>query len=292
MRFELFFLGTSAGIPSKQRNMPCIALRFDGNVLLFDVGECCQKQLMKYKVGYGSIRNIFITHLHLDHFLGVFGLIETLRMTTDAPYEELNIYAPKGFSELLINKWDFVKIHKIKQKEIKRFRDVRVSAFRTKHKVRSYGFVIEEEDRIKFDREKAESLGIKGRMFREIEKKGELTLEGRKIYLDEISRRVKGRKIVYTGDTMYSENTVKFSKGADILIHESTFREDKEKEAKEASHSTVRDAALVAQKAEVKKLVLNHISARYKETKELEEEAKKYFKGEVIVAYDGLYLSI
>ena len=294
MRFEIFFLGTSAGIPSKNRNMPCIAIRFDGYVYLFDVGECCQKQLIKYKVGYGSIRNIFITHTHMDHFLGVYGLIETLRMTTDIKFEELNIHAPKGFSELLLNRWDFINVEKIRQGTIKRIKDVEIKAFKTKHNGRSYGFVVEEKERIKFDVKKAEYFGIKGKMFRRIEEKGELIIKGRKIKLEEISKKIKGRKIVYTGDTAYCENTIRFAKDSDILIHEATFEEALEEEARKTAHSTTKDAAIIAEKANVKTLVLTHISARYKEEDEekLKKEAEKYFSGKVVVAKDGLKIEI
>ncbi len=294
MRFEIFFLGTSAGIPSKDRNMPCIAIRVDGNVYLFDSGECCQKQLIKYKVGYGSIRNIFISHLHLDHFLGIYGLIETLRMTTDVKYEKLNIFAPKGFSSLLINNWEFLNIKKIRQGKLLRVKDVEISAFKVKHNKNSYGFVIEEDERIKFNAEKAKKLGVKGRMFKLIEEKGEIKIGERKIKLNEISKKIKGRKIVYTGDTAYCKNTIKFAENADILIHEATFREELEEEARKTGHSTTKDAALIAKEAGVKTLILTHISARYKEeeAEEIKKEAEKYFKGRIIIAYDGLKVQI
>ena len=294
MKFEIFFLGTSAGVPSVERNMPCIAVRANGNVYLFDAGECCQKQLMKYKVGYGSIRNIFISHLHLDHFLGIYGLIETLRMTTDIKFEKLNIFAPKGFSSLLINKWDFLNIQKIRQGKLIKEYDIEIGAFKTKHVKNSYGFYIKEEDRIKFNAEKAHSLGIRGELFRKIKERGSLTINGREVLLEEISYKIRGRKIVYTGDTMYSENTIKFSEGADVLIHEATFDESLREDALKSSHSTVKDAALIAKKAGVRTLVLTHISARYKKENSnlLIEEAKKYYDGDILVAYDGMILKI
>lgn len=292
MKVELFFLGTSAGIPSVERSMPCIAIRYNGEVILWDAGECCQRRLMEEKVGYGSISSIFISHLHLDHFLGVFGLIETLRMTTDK--EELKIFAPKGFEDLLFNKWDFLKIEELKVGKVYEGRGFSISAFPVNHEGEAFGFIFTEKDKRKFYAEKAKALGIEGPMFSEIEKKGKLEVNGRVVRLEEISYIKPGRKVAYTGDTRYEEGIVKYIKEVDVLIHDATFDESLQEEAMERGHSTVRDAALIAKKAKVKTLVLTHISSRYKEDHihMLLEQAKKYFKGNIIVAYDGFKLEI
>ena len=286
---ELFFLGTSAGIPSKERSMPCIAFRHNGVVILFDVGECCQRQLMKYKVGFGKIRNVFISHLHLDHFLGVFGLIETLRLCTNVSNEIFNIYSPNDFRKLLYNRWPFIKCHRLKNNTTVKFNGFSVKAFRVKHEQEAFGFVIKEDDKIKFLEEKAKELEIKGEMFKTLLEKGKVKTNGKTVKLSDVSYVKKGRKIVYSGDTAYSENVVKESMDADVLIHEATFDEQKEKEAKATMHSTVKDAAIIAEKARVKTLVLTHISSRYKNEEEtFINQAKKYYKGNVIIAYDGM----
>ena len=285
---EIFFLGTSAGIPSPKRNMPCIALRWKGEVILWDVGECCQRELMKRKVGYGSIRKMFISHLHLDHYLGIFGLIETLRMTTEVEKEGLDIYAPGKFSDKLINRWEFMRVHRLKEGFEVQGDEYVIKAFRVKHEGEAFGFVFKEADRVKFDAEKAKSLGVEGEMFSKILKKGGLNVEGREILLSDISYVKKGRKVVYSGDTMYCERLVEEAEGADVLIHESTFGEEKAEEAKVKKHSSVVDAAKAAEKAGVKKLILTHVSARYEDGKELIEQAKKHFRGEVLLAEDGM----
>ena len=287
---ELFFLGTSAGIPSKERNMPCIAFRHNGIVILFDVGECCQKQLIKYKIGFGKIRHVFISHLHLDHFLGVFGLIETLRLCTNVSEETFNIYSPNDFRKLLFNKWPFIKCHRLKNNLTFQFNGFSVKAFRVKHEQEAFGFVIKEDDKIKFYEEKAKELGIKGEMFKVLLEKGKIEVNGKKIKLEDVSYIKKGRKIVYTGDTAFSENIVKESINANVLIHEATFDETMEEDAKKKLHSTVKDAAITAEKANVKTLILTHISARYKKEDEemLINQAKKYYNGNVIIAYDGM----
>ena len=129
-------------------------------------------------------------------------------------------------------------------------------------------------------------------MFSIIEEKGSIVVNGRKVYLDEISYIERGRKIVYSGDTMYCENTIKHADNADLLIHEATFDERLEENAKRTAHSTVKDAALIAEKAHAKRLVLTHISARYRNAAFFKRQAKKYFSGEVIIAKDGLRISL
>ena len=277
--------------------MPCIALRWKGNVYLFDVGECCQRQLMKYRVGYGSIKAIFISHLHLDHFLGIFGLVETLRI--NANLERLFVFSPKGFSKLSLSqfyeeKWDFVELKRIRQGKIFEHEELTFTAFRTEHIIPSYGFVVQEKDRIKFNEKKAKALGIKGRMFSLIKERGKLKVNGRIVRIEEIARRVRGRKIVYSSDTAYNENIIKFAKDADVAIFDSTFGEEKQELARALGHSTTKDAAMMAKKAGVKMLVLNHISARYKKEDEeiLKKQAEKYFDGKVVVARDGLKIEI
>jgi ribonuclease Z len=287
----LTFLGTSGSVPSLDRGMPSFALNWAGEVFLFDAGEGVQRQMMRYKVGYGSVSHVFISHLHLDHFIGLYGFIETLRL---ANAKKLSIHAPRGFEKLLINKWDFLEVNEIREGEILRGNDYSISAFKVKHGGRAFGFVFKEKDRIKFDEKKANSLGIKGRLFSEIEKNGEIFVNGRKILLSEVSWVRPGRKIVYTGDTSEDESIVQHAKDADVLIHEATFLEDHKEEAEERMHSTAASAGKIASKAGVKTLVLTHISPRYhfSEEQKFLKEAREHFNGNVIVARDGMVLEV
>lgn len=285
------FLGTSGSIPSVDRGVPSFALNWQGEVFLFDAGEGFQRQMMRYKVGYGSVSHVFITHLHLDHFVGIYGFIETLRL---AGAKKLFIYAPRGFENLLINKWDFVKINELREGEVLKGKDYSVSAFRVKHGGRAFGFVFKEKDQIKFDEKKAKGLGIKGRLFSEIEKKGEIVVNGKKILLSEVSLVRPGRKIVYSGDTSSDEGVAKHANGAAILIHEATFLEEHKDEAEMRMHSTAAQAAKIASKAGVKMLVLTHISPRYhlSDEQKFVKEAKTHFKGDVVVARDGMTIEL
>ncbi|MEM4195133.1 MAG: ribonuclease Z [Candidatus Anstonellales archaeon] len=285
------FLGTSGSIPSVERGMPSFALNWQGEIFLFDAGEGFQRQMMRHRVGYGSVSHVFISHLHLDHFIGLYGFIETLRLSGT---KKLFVHAPRGFEKLLINKWDFLEVKEIKEGEILRGKDYSISAFKVKHGGRAFGFVFEEDDRIRFDEKKAKSFGIRGKLFSEIEKKKEIVINGRKILLSEVSWVKPGRKIIYTGDTLEDERIVEHAKDADVLIHEATFLEEHKDEAEKRMHSTAAQAAKTASKANVKTLVLTHISPRYhlSDEEKFIKEAKKYFDGNVMVARDGMTIEV
>ncbi len=286
---KVTFLGTSASIPTVDRSLPSIALR-GKELYLFDCGEGAQRQMMKYKIGFGSVKAIFISHLHLDHFLGIFGLMETLRLSSSFA-QKLTIFAPKGFQGALINKWDFLDLQEIKAGELLRDSEAAISAFRVKHDRESFGFVYKEHDRLKFYEEKAHKLGLKGVLFREIQEKGHVMVGRKKINLDDVTWTKKGRKIVYAGDCLPSKSTVDAAKDADILIHEATFAREFGKEAKERNHSTAEQAAKIAKEAGAKQLVLTHMSGRYNDTAELLKEAREIFQN-TVVAEDGLALQL
>lgn len=279
---KIIFLGTSGAIPSRERNLPSIAIHAK-EWMLFDCGEGTQRQMMKYNVPYGSIKSIFITHAHLDHFLGLFGLLQTFDLTL--PHIKLPVFLPKGIS--LNNK--NIKSTRIKEGKLYENSDFEVHAFKVKHIDDSYGFILKEKDRIKFYEKKAHSLGLKGKMFREIQEKGFVKIGRKKIKLKDVTWVKKGRKIVYTGDTVKCKEVIKAAKGADLLIHEATHLSKEESGAE--VHSTVKEAATVAKKAKVKKLILTHISPRHHDSKELLKEAKKVFNNSII-SKDGLVLNL
>ena len=287
---SITFLGTSASVPSVHRSLPSISLKYDGCLLLFDCGEGAQRQMMKYKIGYGSTDAIFITHNHLDHFLGLYGLIETLQQGSAAP-KKIKLFVPPDFETDFFSKKKFVEVIRIKEGEIFKNKDFSVHAFPVKHKANSFGFVFQEDDKVKFYEEKAKSLGIQGPLFTEIQKNGHLVINKKKIKLSEVTWKKAGRKIVYTGDTSPCAEVVKAAKNADLLIHESTFDSSKKDEAKERNHSTAREAAEIAKKAKAKQLVLTHISPRYAEISLLLTEAKAVFDN-VRIAEDGLTVEV
>jgi len=286
--FELTVLGTSSAMPTPERSLSCIAVRKDGDIFLLDCGEGSQRQMMRFGVSYMKIRAIFITHLHLDHFLGVFGLLETLRL--NGRTEKLTIYAPRGAAGVF-GKKEFLEVKEIDDKWSEDFGGFSASAFAAKHPGGALCFAFEEKEKIRFHEEKAKGLGLKGPMFTDIQKKGKLTIAGKVVKLKDITYTQPGKKIVFSGDTAPCAGIARAAKGADLLIHESTFGSDKEEEAKETQHSTASDAAACAKKAGAKRLLLTHFSGRYADTTQLVSEAKKIFPS-AEAAKDGMKIEV
>lgn len=287
---QLTFLGTSGSVPTTERAMPALSLKYNSTLMLWDCGEGTQRQMMRYKVGYGSVSQIYVTHPHLDHYLGIFGLLETLRLSSVSP-SKLTIYSPKIFGDDLEERYNFINFKKMKKGVLHKEDDYTISAFPIKHCKSSYGLVFEEAAIRKFYEKKAHKLGLKGRLFKEIQKKGSVTVKGKKITLDSVTWLRPGRKIVYTGDGIPSDITIDVAKNADVLIHESTFDSSKESEALERFHSTTEQAAKIAKKAKVKRLLLTHISPRYSDTVLLLKQARKIFKNSEI-AQDGMTIDV
>ena len=286
--FEVTMLGTSAAVPTVQRNLSAIAVRRDGDVFLLDCGEGTQRQMMRFGVSYMKVKAVFITHLHLDHWLGMLGLIETMNL--NGRTELLTVYCPKGLAEIA-GKRAFVKFVELKEGKVATFEEFSVSAFSTKHSPHSFGFVFEEKEKRRFYEEKAHAAGLKGAMFKEILKNGEIKIGKKKVHLKDVTYLQSGKKLVYTSDTAPCPAIVKAAKNADLLIHEATFSDEHEGEAKEASHSTAAQAAAAAKNAGVKKLLLTHISGRYRDTAPLLEGAKKIFPT-TLVSEDGMKLEV
>lgn len=301
---RIVVLGSGAAIPSPERNLTSIALRYQGDVFLFDCGEGTQRQMMKHKISYSKVRMILVSHLHGDHIFGIPGLLYTLSIEEKPRTEPLTIVGPKGIKkrvmELISKDIPFLQIEEIEEIDKgweKDLGEAVIRAFRTRHSASdsssafSLGYVFEEKEKLRFNKEKCDELGIKGSMFSILEREKKITIKGKVIRLEDVTYRKRGRKIVISGDTAYCESTVKNASGADILFHEATFLEDMREKADEDFHSTASDAARVASEAGVKKLVLYHISNRYKDEKEIEKEAKSIFPN-TIIASDGLEISL
>lgn len=286
--FEVTFLGTSAAVPTIQRNLSAIAVRRNGDIFLLDSAEGTQRQMMRFGLSYMKVKTIFISHLHLDHFLGVFGLVETMRL--NGRKEKLSIYGPRG-SKATFGKKDFVEIVEIDDKWTCDFGEFTASSFKTEHEHDSIGFVFEEKGKRRFHEDKAKGLGLKGPLFTKIMNEGKLKIGSKTVKLSDVTYEQPGKKLVYTSDTMPCAATAKAAKGADLIIHESTFAEDKKDEAKEAKHSTAAGAATIAAKAGAKMLALTHISGRYRDTKPLLDEAKAIFEN-VVIAEDGTKIGV
>jgi len=302
MSLSLRFLGTSASRPTVERNVSSLALIREGETLMFDCGEGTQRQMMRYGISF-ALSEIFFTHMHADHMLGVTGLLRTLALQGHT--EPMNLYGPPGSEKLL---WKAITLGSEKQHfEIKVFEitpetPVKRSGyslvpFTVEHGDRlAIGYQLVEETRLgRFNPEKAREMGVpEGPLWGKIHKGETVRLpDGRTIEPSELVGPTRpGRRIVLTGDSRPSEGTIAASMGADILVHEATFATEESQRALETGHSTAREAAEVAAKAGVKKLVLTHVSARYsRDTSELEREAREIFPA-TIIARDGLEIDV
>lgn len=299
MLFRVVFLGTAGAVPSPERNTSAIFVQYSKFRFLFDCGEGTQRQIIVARLGFRNLDHIFITHMHTDHFIGIFGLIETLSL--NGRKKELNFYTPKPeflrtlFELFGYENLDFdLKVHRVSDGSEVRIENLRVLAFKTEHIVQSVGYALIEDDMRRFDREKAEKLGIPpGPLYAKLKKGEAIFWNGRLIDPEEVLGEVKkGKKIVYTGDTRPCERVVEVAKDAELLIHDASFGEDLKDWALESGHSTAKEAAEIARRANVKKLILTHISARYSKNPEvLLEEARKVFEN-VELAKDFLEVQI
>ena len=296
------FLGTSAARPTVERNVSSLALQREGDTLLFDCGEGTQRQMMRYGVSF-ALSEIFFTHFHADHFLGMIGLVRTLGL--QGREEPLRLYGPRGAKQVLNNalllgveKVPFgVEIHEVKPGAVIGERHgYSISAFATDHGAGSIGYALIEHQRYgKFDPDKARALGVpEGPMWGQLQRGEAVVLaDGRQLMAESVVGPPRpGRKVVITGDTAPCASVVDAAAGADLLVHEATFGEEEKDRAKETFHSTAREAAQVARAAKVRKLVLTHLSARYSiAADELVKEAKEVF-AEVVAAKDGMVVDV
>lgn len=285
-------LGTAGASPTKQRNLTSVALAYDGNVVLFDCGEGTQMQILKYGVNSSRIRAIFISHAHGDHVIGLAGLVRTLAL--NGRKEPLKVFAPRGSEGVVRNLIEFdkaaltypIEIKGVQKGLVYEGKDFTVSAFKLDHTISSYGYIFKINNKRRFIGDKAKRLGISGEMFSILQKRGSIRLGKRTIRLTDVTTISLGKKVVYASDTRPTSSTANAARGADMLIHESTYAEAESGLARDRGHSTAYEAAMIAKKAKAKKLELIHFSARYKSASGLETEARKVFPNSV-AAKDG-----
>jgi len=284
---RLTFLGTGGGMPSLSRSLPSIAVSFSGELILLDCGEGTQRQMMKAGAGFKRDMIILLTHLHGDHILGLPGLIYTLSMLDRR--HPLKVIGPPGtldFIEAILSirfgRLGYeIQVTETEGGLVYESREYVIEATAADHTVPALAFKIRERDRPgRMNVELLEALGVpKGPLWGRLQRGEAIEFQGRLIRPEEaVGPPRPGRKIVYTGDTRPSEGIIEFSRGVDVLIHDSTFGSEFEDRAGVEGHSTARQAAEVAARAGVKKLYLFHISPRYEgRGHELLMEARSIF---------------
>ncbi len=282
--FKIVFLGTGGSWPVPQRGLPGVAMQLDEITNLFDCGEGTQKQIMRSNISFMRVNNVFITHFHGDHFLGLLGLIQSMSFNNRT--DPLNLYGPPGAIRILSNALNVgyytlgfdVKVHQLYPGESYDFGKFIVKTHLNDHPVPALSYSVEEPDLVKIDKEAADRLGVPPRRLEELREKGGLVLDGKEIKLREVAKGVrKGRKVVYTGDTKPMESMKSFAIDADVLIHDTTTDSTLEPTVNEYGHTSSRQAAEIAKAAGVGKLFLFHYSPRVADVNTLLEEATQIF---------------
>ena len=297
---NITFLGTSTAIPTAERNHSAIFLKYKNENILIDCGEGTQRQFRKAKISISKITKILITHWHGDHIFGLPGLLESLQLSK---YNKtLEIYGPKGTKKYVKELFKmFGHTNKIKMKvyEVKgtflKTKDFQISAIPLQHGCPTNGYMFEEHPKLRINKEKLKKLKISTKdrtKLSQLTKGKDIKINGKTIKSKNMTYKQTSKKISFIFDTKKCANAEKLAKDSDLAIMDATFSNNEEKLSKQYKHMTSSQAAQIAKKAKVKKLILTHISQRYDNKSEiLEKQAKKIFPNTKI-AKDFMSLEI
>lgn len=295
---KLTILGCYAATPRTITNPTAQVLEIKNRMFLIDCGEGTQVQLRKNKIKFSKINHIFISHLHGDHFFGLVGLISTFMLLNRE--SDLHVYGPKGIKEIILLQLRYgnsftgynLFFHELQSKEsVVLFEDekVIVKTIPLNHRIYTNGFLFQEKNRErKLNIDKIQNLEIDVVYYQKIKYGGDITLaNGQVIPNSAITFEPEHEKTyAFCSDTVYDEQLIPFIEGVDVLYHESTFLENEMHLAEKTKHSTAKQAATMALKANVKQLVLGHFSTRYESINIFKEEAEAIFP-HVFLADDG-----
>lgn len=290
MGIRVKILGSNSAAPAHRRHHTAQLISIEGKYYLMDCGEATQLQLKRYKLRAQRINNIFISHLHGDHYLGLMGLLSTMHLM--GRKEKLNLYGPKGLSEIITMQLkysetifnyeiNFVEVDTTIHKVVHEDDFVKVYSIPLNHRVPCSGYLFAEKKKNR--RIKKDSLPADFSIKNIIRlKHGEdiLDEEGNLLYKNAALTLPARRSFTYAfcSDTKYDESIIPLIKEVDLLYHESTFMDEHAERASITYHSTAKEAATIAKKAEVGKLILGHFSVRYKELEPIRDEARTVFE--------------
>lgn len=295
---ELIFLGTSAMVPTKDRNPSAVFLTYRDQGILFDCGEGTQRQLKIAGVPLSKLTKILITHFHGDHVFGLPGLLQS--MAAQEYQGTLEIYGPVGLKnhidllQKLIEGYFQIKLKIIEVKDGVCFENefFKLESASLVHKVPCVGFSFVEKDKRRINLPVVKKLGIpEGPLLGELASGKSVVFNGKKITPDQATTLIKGKKICFITDTKLAKSCYDLSENADLLICEGTYTSELKSKADEYLHMTAKDAGLVASKSNVQKLILTHFSARYKNTLEVEEDARQVFDN-ILCAKDFMKIKL
>ncbi|MDX6512667.1 MAG: ribonuclease [Gaiellaceae bacterium] len=290
MDLDLVFLGTSGSAPTARRAPSALLLRRGGDRLLIDCAEGTQRQFMRSSVGLPDLPEVFLTHFHADHYLGLPGMLKTFALR--GREEPMTIYGPRGLADLfsslrrIFGKLTYpFELVELQPGDVLDRGDYRVVTFNVQHGVPALGYALVEEERPgRFDVPTADALGVPPGPERGRLQAGEAIAlpDGTVVTPAQVLGEPRaGRKVLVTGDTAPSLGFIELAQDADLLVHEATFCEDERERAHETSHSTAKEAAQVAAAAGVRMLALTHLSSRYF-GKETAREAREVFPETVV----------
>jgi ribonuclease Z len=288
MDLDVLFIGTAGSAPTAGRGLPATLVRRGGDRLLFDCGEGTQRQLLR-SIGLVDLEEIFLTHFHADHFLGLPGMLKTFGLRgRETP---LTIYGPPGLRALFEALKPVVggTAYEVRLVELEPNVPLErdgylVAAFQVAHRVRAYGYALVEHDRPgRFDEQRAAELGVRpGPDFGRLQRGESVSVGEREVRPEEVlGEGRRGRKVVLAGDSAPADSTRAIAHRADLLVHEATFANEEAARAAETGHSTAAGAARLAAEAEVTLLALNHVSPRHAPD-ELRAEAREVFDATIV----------
>ncbi len=286
---EITFLGTSAMVPTKERNVTGIFLSYNNEGILLDCGEGTQRQMNIAGINRNRVKRILVSHWHGDHVSGIVGLLQTMANKENNP--TVHIYGPKGTEEhvkhmlkmVIFDVQIEIKVHELLPKKDEMLKaeeteDYLIECAALDHKIPCIGYSFTEKDRLNIDTAKQKKLGVRdGPHLRKIKEGKTIKYKGNEIKPEDMTYLVEGKKITYVADTSKCKACIMLAENADLLISESVYAADMQDKAEQYKHLTAADAATIASQADAKKLILTHFSQRYKTVEQIEEDAKTIF---------------
>ncbi len=285
---EITFLGTGSMQPTKIRNHSAILLSYHAENILMDCGEGTQRQMRIAGIKPAKITRILVSHWHGDHVFGLPGLLST--MGADKPDKKVQIYGPIGtkkYLEFMVKSFagkDIIdyEVHEMGTGIMAETEDFILEAQALKHSTPCIGFSFIEKDRRRMDVAKTTKLGLQGPVLGQLQQGKDVEVKGKKIKAVDVTYLVPGKKVSYIADTVPCGGADALAKDADLLISEGTHLDEIKEKTEKFMHLTVKQAALIASENNAKKLIITHLSQRYKSPLEVAEEARTYFPNSVV----------
>jgi len=285
---DILFLGTSSMVPTKERNQSGVLISYMNEGILVDCGEGTQRQLKIARVKLTKITKILISHWHGDHVLGLPGLIQS--MSASGYDKTLQIYGPLGtknfmkrmFGVFIFDQKIKIEVNDVKMGKIFENRNFILEARPLKHNIKTLGYSLIEKKKRKINLKFVKKLKIpEGPLLGKLQQGKSIKWKGKKVDVDKATYEIKGMRVSIVSDTVPCKGADMLAKDSDLLVCEATYTSDLEHKGREHGHMTAKQAAELAGRNNVKKLILTHFSPRYKDTDNICKEANSYFKNAV-----------